>query len=88
MNGKGITPDVIVEAGGTSTKLTDTIPALPEGEAQLVNADGKPGNKCGAAVRAAAGDAAQSEQELDCQLEEALQLLRERNAERAELSAN
>ena len=88
VNGKGITPDVIVEAGGTSTKLTDTIPALPEGEAQLVNADGKPGNKCGAAVRAAAGDAAQSEQELDCQLEEALQLLRVRNAERAELSAN
>jgi carboxyl-terminal processing protease len=83
VHGKGITPDVIVEAqGSAANKLTDAMPALPEADPQLSKADNKVAGKCGQLVRTAAGDGANAE-EPDCQLEEALQLLRERTAHKS-----
>jgi carboxyl-terminal processing protease len=84
VNGKGITPDVVVEAqGAAANKLTDAMPALPEADAQLTKAEAKAAAKCGQLVRTAAGEGGDGEQEVDCQLEEALHLLRERTAHKS-----
>jgi len=87
VNGKGITPDVIVEAGRATPRLSDAIPTLPEANAQLAKADPAVTGKCRQPERAGGGGGTEGEQEVDCQLEEALHLLRERRAERGELSS-
>lgn len=87
VNGKGITPDVIVDGNGATARLTDAIPTLPDGDAQLARAEAKTSAKCGQPLRTADGGAAEGEREADCQLEEALHLLRERKPDRGELSS-
>ena len=85
VHGKGITPDVVVEAQGAAAgnKLTDATPDVPEATAQLVKGDGKVAAKCAHLVQTAAGDGTDGEQEADCQLGEALQLLRQRTAHKS-----
>lgn len=85
VNGNGITPDVVVEAPqATAAKSTDSAPVPPAPEAQLAKADAKakPNLHCAQLVRTNAPTEGEQavDDEVDCQLEEALQLLRQRVA--------
>ena len=78
-------PVVVVEAQGAAAgnKLTDATPDVPEATAQLTKGDEKVAAKCAHLVQTAAGDGTDGEQEADCQLGEALQLLRQRTAHKS-----
>lgn len=77
VQGKGITPDVVVEAQAGAARLTDAAPAYSTSDAPPAAVDTAASLRCAQTVRAAAGE---PEEEVDCQLEAALNLLHERRA--------
>ena len=75
VQGKGITPDVIVEAQAGPASVTDAAPALPATELASAAPDVTVSLGCPALVRTASASAGAEQEEVDCQLEEALRRL-------------
>jgi len=79
VHGKGITPDVLVDAQASSVRLTDATPAQPALDAGPAAVDATASAPCMRGVRTASVEPGESE-EVDCQLEEALSRLGPRAA--------
>jgi hypothetical protein len=82
VNGNGITPDVVVEASqAMAAKPTDAAPA-PEAQPAKAEVKAKPNLQCAQLVPTNAPTESEkpADDEVDCQLEQALQLLRQRGA--------